>query len=96
LRFDLTGGRSLDKEGVGGGIISIPQLRESLPELPQQMRARFISQYEFSYADAYVLTEDRDWAEFAEQTITELRAWLLSLETTEGSAEEVWEKHGKN
>ncbi|OGY68972.1 MAG: glutaminyl-tRNA synthase (glutamine-hydrolyzing) subunit B [Candidatus Jacksonbacteria bacterium RIFCSPLOWO2_02_FULL_43_9] len=95
LRFDLTGGRSLDKEGVGGGIISIPQLRESLPELPQQMRARFISQYEFSYADAYVLTEDRDWAEFAEQTITELRAWLLSLETTEGSAEEVWEKHGK-
>ncbi len=85
----------LDKEGVGGGIISIPQLRKSLPELPQQMRSRFITQYGFSYADAYVLTEDRDWAEFAEQTITELRAWLLSLETTEGSAEEVWEKHGK-
>src|SRR3989344_1703170 len=108
LRFDLIGDgpplldkegsfRSplLIKEGVGGGIISIPQLRKSLPELPQQMRSRFITQYGFSYADAYVLTEDRDWAEFTEETITELRAWLLSLETTEGSAEEVWEKHGK-
>ncbi|MBT6301416.1 MAG: Asp-tRNA(Asn)/Glu-tRNA(Gln) amidotransferase subunit GatB [Candidatus Jacksonbacteria bacterium] len=86
----------LTKEGVGGGqdIISIPKIKNSLPELPQQKRARFMEQYGFSYADAYIVTEDEDWADFTEQTITELRSWLLALEETEGSAEEIWEKHG--
>ena len=83
-------------EVTGGGldIISIPKIKNSLPELPQQKRARFMEQYGFSYADAYIVTEDEDWADFTEQTITELRSWLLALEETEGSAEEIWEKHG--
>lgn len=86
---------TFDLKGDGDkNIISIPQLKKGLPELPQQKRARFMEQYGFSYADAYILTEDADWAEFTEQTITELRSWLLSLEATEGSAEEIWEKHG--
>lgn len=50
--------------------------KEKLPELPQQKRKRFHGEFEFSYADAKLLTEDRHWADFAEAVMSELLAWL--------------------
>ena len=46
---------------------TIAALKNKLPELPDQKRARFQSRYELSAYDASVLTEDRLLAEFFEQ-----------------------------
>ncbi|MDO8499037.1 MAG: Asp-tRNA(Asn)/Glu-tRNA(Gln) amidotransferase subunit GatB [bacterium] len=51
----------------------------NLLELPQQKRRRFHEEYGFSYADAYILTADRDWANFTEQVMSELAEWVNSL-----------------
>lgn len=51
----------------------------SLPELPFKKRARFHNEYGFSYADARLLTEDKAWADFAEQVMSELGEWVLDL-----------------
>jgi aspartyl-tRNA(Asn)/glutamyl-tRNA(Gln) amidotransferase subunit B len=45
------------------------EVRESLPELPAQKRARYESEYELSAYDAGVLTDDRLLAEYFEQCV---------------------------
>jgi aspartyl-tRNA(Asn)/glutamyl-tRNA(Gln) amidotransferase subunit B len=45
------------------------QVRDSLPELPAQKRARYASEYELSDYDAGVLTDDRLMAEYFEQSL---------------------------
>jgi aspartyl-tRNA(Asn)/glutamyl-tRNA(Gln) amidotransferase subunit B len=64
-------------------------------ELPQAKRQRFIEQYEFNPEEARILTEDRDLSYYVEKVISELKAWLLSLEETEGAEEEIWRKNKK-
>lgn len=54
----------------------------SLPELPLVKRARFESEYGLSLADANILASDKQWANFTEQTISELHEWLHSLPET--------------
>lgn len=78
----------------GGGLpFSINKLRTSLPELPIARRERFIHLYGFSPIDARILTDDKLLADFTEKVITELKAWLVSLETVEGSEQEIWQKN---
>jgi len=67
-----------------------------LPELPRARRIRFQTQYNFTPEEAKILTEDKKWANFTENVISELRAWLLSLGEMEGTEEEIWEKNKKN
>lgn len=50
-----------------------------LPELPAAIRTRFHSEYGFSYADADMLTTDKNWAEYTENVMSELKEWLNSL-----------------
>jgi aspartyl-tRNA(Asn)/glutamyl-tRNA(Gln) amidotransferase subunit B len=64
----------------------------SLPELPQTKRARFHEEYGFSYSDAIILTEDKHWANFAEDMMSELTEWLDSLPETKNQAENVPQK----
>ena len=45
----------------------VRQIKDRLPELPEQKRARFIEQYGLSEYDAGVLTADRDLAAFYEE-----------------------------
>lgn len=52
----------------------------SLPELPQAKRLRFREEYGFSYADAEILTADLSWAEYTENTMSELIEWLRHLD----------------
>lgn len=65
----------------------------SLPELPRAKRARFITQYEFTPEETKILVEDKKLANYAENVISELKAWLVALEEVEGTEEEIWEKH---
>ena len=47
-----------------------------LPELPAEKRRRFHQEYGFSYADADLLTGNLYWSNYAEEVMTELKAWV--------------------
>ncbi len=61
-------------------------------ELPQAKRQRFMDQYGFTKEDALLLTEDKYLADYTENVISELLAWLSSYEAEQGTGEEIWEK----
>lgn len=71
----------------------VARWRAEVPELPAVRQARLMDEYELSKHDAGVLVGDARVAEFFEQTMSELRAWLNSLESTEGNEEEIWKKN---
>lgn len=58
-----------------------------LPELPINKRARFQSEYGFSFADAFLLSADQHWAEYTENVMSELNDWIHNLPETETKAE---------
>ncbi|MGC9049032.1 MAG: Asp-tRNA(Asn)/Glu-tRNA(Gln) amidotransferase subunit GatB [Patescibacteria group bacterium] len=72
---------------------NLEAIKQSLPELPIARRERFIQMYGFSPSGARILTDDKLLADFTEKVITELKAWLVSLETVEGSEQEIWQKN---
>lgn len=47
----------------------IEDVRGSLPELPDQRKARFVKQYDLPEYDAVLLTSDREVAEYFEETV---------------------------
>ncbi|MFA6475460.1 MAG: Asp-tRNA(Asn)/Glu-tRNA(Gln) amidotransferase subunit GatB, partial [Patescibacteria group bacterium] len=53
---------------------------KKIPELPLERRARFREEYFLSYYDAKVLTADPRVAEYYENTVSELRSWLSSID----------------
>jgi len=73
--------------------INIEVLKTSLPELPAKKRKRLIEEYDLKSADATILIDNDVMAEYFEHVISELKAWLESME--EGSSEEIWEVNHK-
>jgi aspartyl-tRNA(Asn)/glutamyl-tRNA(Gln) amidotransferase subunit B len=72
------------------------KIKSHLGELPRTRRVRFQTQFEFTPEEAKILTEDKKLANYAENIISELQAWIVSLEEVEGTEEEIWEKHRKH
>ncbi len=64
----------------------------SLPELPSQKRNRFHEELGFSYADAQILTENRELANFTENVMTELQEWLDEMPESKNKAEDLPQK----
>lgn len=54
----------------------------AIGEMPGARRERFHREFGFSYADAFLLTADKEWAEYAEHVMTELSDWLHSMPET--------------
>lgn len=54
-----------------------------MPELPQAKRARFNNEFGFSYADSVMLTNDKSWAGYAENVMSELHEWIHTLPESE-------------
>ncbi len=73
----------------------LAKIKGKMPELPQAKQTRFIDQYAFAPADAKILVSNKKMADYAEQVISELKAWLISLEEVEGNEQEIWQKHKK-
>lgn len=71
----------------------IETIKRQLGELPQYKRARFMAEYDYTPAEAKILTHNQAFAEYTEEVISELREWLSSLEEVDGSTEEVWDKN---
>lgn len=63
-----------------------------LPELPRDKRARFVEQYGIAPDEAKVITDASDLADYTEQVISELRAWLDAYEEIPGTGVEIWEE----
>jgi aspartyl-tRNA(Asn)/glutamyl-tRNA(Gln) amidotransferase subunit B len=72
---------------------NLEEIKCDLIELPQARRQRFIDMYGFSEVEARVLTDDPALSHFAEKALSELKAWLLSIEQVEGSEQEIWQNH---
>ncbi len=53
-------------------VFNVAELKENLPELPRQKRERFISEYNLSEEEAQILIDDRKFANYYEQVISEL------------------------
>lgn len=64
----------------------------SLPELPANKRKRFHEEYNLSYADAKLLAEDKNLADFTEQVMSELTEWLDTMPESKNKAEDVPQK----
>lgn len=73
---------------------AVQEMERGMPALPHVRRERFMQEYGLSYADARVVTNAPEVADFFEDAMSELRAWLYSLDETEGSDEEIWRKYG--
>ncbi len=73
--------------------IDVEKIKGLMIELPQARRKRFAEEFNLTGENAKILTDDKGLAEFFEQTISELRAWLISLGEEEGTQEEVWQKN---
>ncbi len=72
----------------------INEMRSKIPELPHEKRKRFIFQYNFDYQEAFDLVADPILADYSEQVLSELVAWLSSM-PGEGTEEEILQKHGR-
>jgi aspartyl-tRNA(Asn)/glutamyl-tRNA(Gln) amidotransferase subunit B len=73
----------------------VEEVKNALPELPHAKRTRFQTEYFLSYADAEVLSADKEVAAYFENTVSELKNWLESSGEVDGSVEEMWQKSGK-
>lgn len=60
-----------------------------LPELPAEKRTRFHEELGFSYADAELLVENKELANFAENVISELQEWLDTMPESKNKAENI-------
>ncbi len=68
------------------------QALKTMPELPQAKRQRLIEEYGFKKSDAYQIVEDVNLADFAEQSLSELGAWLNAHPDIESAVMEVERK----
>jgi aspartyl-tRNA(Asn)/glutamyl-tRNA(Gln) amidotransferase subunit B len=75
--------------------INIEEIRKSLLELPRAKRERFQREYGFNSEEVRILTDTKELADYVEKVISELRAWIYSLEGVEGTEEEIWQKNKK-
>ncbi|MDD5040165.1 MAG: Asp-tRNA(Asn)/Glu-tRNA(Gln) amidotransferase subunit GatB [Patescibacteria group bacterium] len=73
----------------------IASVKQAMVELPFEKHERFGKQYWLGDYDASILVNDKKLADYYESVVSELRAWLVSLDSTEGSEDEAWERDGK-
>lgn len=74
------------------GAIDVEKIKNALPELPAAKRQRFIDEYGMSPENIQTLTSDLTLANFFENSISELRSWLLAHGDTHGTEDEVWDQ----
>ena len=68
-------------------------VKNSLAELPADRQTRFVTEYNLLDKDAKVLVAQKDWAEFFEQVLSDLQAWVYKSEGANDQAEESWVKN---
>lgn len=70
----------------------IKETKHTLPELPAARRRRLVEEYALGYEEAKLLCEDFALANFSEEMLSELFAWMESLPDWENAEEEILNK----
>jgi len=73
----------------------IEEIKQTLHELPQVKRRRFMEMYGFTGEQAKILTDSKQLANYTEQIISELKDWLQSIEGIEDEEHEIWARNKK-
>jgi len=73
----------------------IKKIKSQLPELPQEKIKRFQEQYNFSSTDCKLLVQNKALADFTENTMSELRAWLADMDQVDIEDEQTWQKYSQ-
>jgi aspartyl-tRNA(Asn)/glutamyl-tRNA(Gln) amidotransferase subunit B len=71
----------------------LEEIKALTPELPQARFKRFIEEFGFKNEEAKELINDKYLSFYTEQVVSELKAWLISLQEKEGSGKEVWQNN---
>ncbi len=74
----------------------LDEAKASLPELPLAKQKRFTKEYKLRDKDAKVLVNQKDWANYYEGVLSDLRAWLFKangLQADSPKASQLWNKH---
>ncbi len=69
----------------------LKEVKISLPELPHERYHRFIEEFGLSKKDAQFLVDKKIWAEYFEEVISELRAWIFKVNKNKSN----WESSKK-
>ncbi len=56
----------------------IMRIKSALTEMPPEKIQRFVEQYDFDYNSAEILTINKDIANFTENVVSELNAWIVA------------------
>ncbi len=71
----------------------INKIKAELPELPDAKFNRFIDQYGFTKTNVQIIINNPDLADFTENVMSELRAWLVDLDEIELDDDQAWEEY---
>lgn len=85
----------IDEAPAGTMVIDVDVIRQTLPELPQAKRQRFIDTLGIASSDAYILTTNTDLAAYTEDVWGKLIEKIEALDGVEGSREEIIEREKK-
>lgn len=77
----------------------LQEVQAMMPELPLAKKLRLVREYGMKSEDAWVLVKQRQWADYFEAVMSDLRAWLFKargLGEDSNEASELWEKEKSN
>lgn len=66
----------------------LEQVISEMPELPFDKKNRFVKEYNLKSEDAWVLVNQRVWANYFEEVMSDLRAWLFRSENIHEDSDE--------
>ncbi|MBU1202926.1 Asp-tRNA(Asn)/Glu-tRNA(Gln) amidotransferase subunit GatB [Patescibacteria group bacterium] len=74
----------------------LTEVQSMMPELPLHRKDRFVTEYRLSSKDAWELINQRIWANYYENVMSDLRAWMFKskgLGEDSKEAETLWQEH---
>ncbi len=73
----------------------IEKIKNELPELPKAKMERFMEQYGFTSGDTKIICSNKALADFTENVMSELRAWLVDLDKIDMEDDKAWDEYKK-
>lgn len=74
----------------------LSEVQGMMPELPLDKKDRFVKEYGLLAKDAWVLVNQRQWANYYEDVMSDLRAWLFrakGVDVDSVEAQGLWNEH---
>jgi aspartyl-tRNA(Asn)/glutamyl-tRNA(Gln) amidotransferase subunit B len=72
----------------------LQEVKSLMPELPNNRQNRFVEEYSLKASDALVLINLKHWADYFEEVMSDLRAWLFkdeNIKSDSKEAESLWQ-----